>query len=74
MILACCILHNVCEAHGDLFRGEWHGEVTKGENPQPGHTAARTPSPPGTSDHLQGEEVRKLFCDYFQHPQLQQQD
>uniref|UniRef100_A0A674F409 DDE Tnp4 domain-containing protein n=1 Tax=Salmo trutta TaxID=8032 RepID=A0A674F409_SALTR len=74
MILACCILHNVCEAHGDLFRGEWHGEVTKGENPQPGHTAARAPSPPGTSDHLQGEEVRKLFCDYFQHPQLQQQD
>ncbi|XP_023828922.1 uncharacterized protein [Salvelinus sp. IW2-2015] len=74
MILACCILHNVCEAHGDLFRGEWHGEVTKGENPQPGHTMARAPSPPGTSDHLQGEEVRKLFCDYFQQSQLQQQD
>uniref|UniRef100_A0A674D0H5 DDE Tnp4 domain-containing protein n=1 Tax=Salmo trutta TaxID=8032 RepID=A0A674D0H5_SALTR len=74
MILACCILHNVCEVHEDLFRGEWHGEVTKGENPQPGHTAAHAPSPPGTSDHLQGEEVRKLFCDYFQQPQLQQQD
>uniref|UniRef100_A0A8C7GI65 DDE Tnp4 domain-containing protein n=1 Tax=Oncorhynchus kisutch TaxID=8019 RepID=A0A8C7GI65_ONCKI len=74
MILACCILHNVCEAHGDLFRGEWHGEVTKGENPQPGHTAARAPSPSGSSDHLQGEEVRKLFCHYFQQSQLQQQD
>ncbi|XP_041729143.1 uncharacterized protein LOC121560179 isoform X3 [Coregonus clupeaformis] len=74
MILACCILHNVCEAHGDVLQGEWQGEVTQGENPQPGHTAARAPSPPGTSDHLQGEEVRQLYCDFFQQPQLQQQD
>ncbi|CAB1327846.1 unnamed protein product [Coregonus sp. 'balchen'] len=74
MILACCILHNVCEAHGDVLQGEWQGEVTQGENPQPGHTAARAPSPSGTSDHLQGEEVRQLYCDYFQQPQLQQQD
>ncbi|XP_010884671.2 protein ANTAGONIST OF LIKE HETEROCHROMATIN PROTEIN 1 [Esox lucius] len=74
MILACCILHNVCEAHGDVFQEEWLGEVTQGENSQPGHAVGRSHSPFGIPDYLQGEEVRQMYCDYFQQPQLQQQD
>ncbi|KAL1021986.1 hypothetical protein UPYG_G00020770 [Umbra pygmaea] len=68
MILACCILHNMCEAHGDLFQEEWQGKVTQEEDPQPGNSGDRSLYP----DHLQGEEVRKVFCNYFQQCQLQQ--
>ena len=23
VIIACCILHNICEVHGDIFNDEW---------------------------------------------------
>ncbi|XP_068457353.1 uncharacterized protein [Clinocottus analis] len=64
MILACCILHNVCESHGDAFRAEWRAEVAEAENPQPGHE--RHPSSSAGEDHGRAEETRKLFCDYFE--------
>lgn len=62
MILACCILHNMCESHGDAFREAWQAEVVEAESPQPSHrqliaaSAAQSPS----------EEVRGLFCQYFE--------
>ncbi|XP_056281921.1 uncharacterized protein LOC130201185 isoform X1 [Pseudoliparis swirei] len=62
MILACCILHNVCESHGDAFRAEWQAEVAEAESPQPGHA----PLPSTGVDQGRAEETRKLFCDYFQ--------
>jgi len=27
VILACCILHNICEVHGDVFNDEWMEEL-----------------------------------------------
>ncbi|XP_035022999.1 protein ANTAGONIST OF LIKE HETEROCHROMATIN PROTEIN 1 [Hippoglossus stenolepis] len=63
MILACCILHNICESHGDAFTAEWLAEVAQSESPQPSHKQL-----PSTSvEQSQGEEVRHLFSDYFQH-------
>lgn len=62
MILACCILHNVCESRGDAFKAEWQGEVREAENPQPRHKALASTS----MDQSDAEEIRGLFCDYFQ--------
>ncbi|XP_074548365.1 uncharacterized protein LOC141806643 [Halichoeres trimaculatus] len=61
MILACCILHNMCESHGDAFKAEWQEEVAAAESPQPSH---RAPLSKG-GDESHAEEVRQLFCDYF---------
>ncbi|XP_077476254.1 uncharacterized protein LOC144089370 [Stigmatopora argus] len=61
MIQACCILHNVCESHGDSFNGEWLAEVAETESPEPAYAEAET-----DVDQSGGEEVRQLFCDYFQ--------
>lgn len=62
MILACCILHNLCESHGDIFKAEWQEEIAQGESPQPSHTQALSPS----TDEPQAEDVRQLYCNYFQ--------
>lgn len=64
MILACCILHNVCESHGDVFKAEWQEEVAEAESPQPSHKQFLSPS----TDQTQAEEVRRLYCDYFEQP------
>lgn len=62
MILACCILHNMCESHGDVFREEWQHEVAEAESPQPSHKQLLTTS----MDQSHGEEIRQLFCAYFE--------
>ncbi|XP_066552472.1 uncharacterized protein LOC136718596 [Amia ocellicauda] len=64
MVLACCILHNVCEVHSDTFNEEWLEAISQAECPQPSDTV-----PPALDDPA-AEEVRSLLCDYFQ----QQQD
>ncbi|XP_024122851.1 putative nuclease HARBI1 [Oryzias melastigma] len=62
MILACCILHNMCESHGDAFKTEWQVEVAETESPQPDHRPLTSTS----VDERNSEEVRDLFCDYFE--------
>lgn len=62
MILACCILHNMCESHGDDFRLEWQAEVSETESPQPRHRQLLSTS----MDQSDAEEVRQVFCDYFE--------
>lgn len=61
MILACCILHNMCESHGDAFREAWQAEVVEAESPQPSHRQLIVAS----ADQSLAEEVRGLFCQYF---------
>ncbi|XP_018586601.1 protein ANTAGONIST OF LIKE HETEROCHROMATIN PROTEIN 1-like isoform X2 [Scleropages formosus] len=60
MILTCCILHNVCEVHRDAFVDEWLEAVSDAKCSQP------TSSVPALADDPTAEEVRSLFCDYFQ--------
>uniref|UniRef100_A0A4W6E1E7 DDE Tnp4 domain-containing protein n=1 Tax=Lates calcarifer TaxID=8187 RepID=A0A4W6E1E7_LATCA len=62
MILACCILHNMCESHGDDFKAEWQVEVAEAESPQPSHKQLLSTS----MDQSHAEEVRHLFCEYFE--------
>lgn len=62
MILACCILHNMCESHGDTFKAEWQAEVAEAESPQPSHKQLLSTS----MDQSNAEEIRRLFCDYFE--------
>lgn len=62
MILACCILHNMCESLGDAFKEDWQVEVAEAESPQPSHKQLLLTS----VDQSQAEEVRHLFCDYFE--------
>ncbi|KAG7510582.1 hypothetical protein JOB18_025744 [Solea senegalensis] len=62
MILACCILHNICESHGDAFKVEWQMEVSESESPQPSHKQLLSTS----LDQSHAEDVRNLFCDYFE--------
>ncbi|KAF4117943.1 uncharacterized protein LOC131554056 [Onychostoma macrolepis] len=66
MILACCVLHNVCEVHGDEFDERWEEAVRHEESPQP----ADEVSP--AADDRHGEEVRALFCEYFLQQENQQ--
>ncbi len=66
MILACCVLHNVCEVHGDGFEERWEEAVRHEESPQP----ADEVSP--AADDRHGEEVRALFCEYFLQQENQQ--
>ncbi|KAJ8374508.1 hypothetical protein SKAU_G00050880 [Synaphobranchus kaupii] len=66
MILACCVLHNMCEVHGDTFIEEWADEVGQAECVQPCDTL------PSYMDDPNAERVRSLLCDYFY--QQQQQD
>ena len=61
MVLACCILHNVCEARGDAFRPEWQEEAVRVEASQPA-----IPRGGEGPERGEAEEVRRLFCDYFQ--------
>lgn len=62
MVLACCILHNICESHEDTFKAEWQVEVSETESPQPRHKPLHSAS----LDQSQAEEARYLFCDYFE--------
>ncbi|XP_037341553.1 uncharacterized protein LOC119227158 [Pungitius pungitius] len=62
MVLACCILHNMCEAHGDAFEAKWQAEVAEAESPQPRHEQL----PSTCIDQKHADEARKLFCDYFE--------
>jgi len=65
MVLACCVLHNLCEARGDALRPEWREEVVHAETRQPATAAAHQQG--ATEEELgEGEEARRLFCDYFQ--------
>ena len=58
LVLACCVLHNVCEVHGDDFDAEWIEGVsdTSGLASQPG---------PSTSQPLHAVAIRNTLMEYF---------
>ncbi|KAJ0009082.1 hypothetical protein NQD34_016497 [Periophthalmus magnuspinnatus] len=64
MVLACCILHNICETHQDTFKNEWKDEVAEIEYPQP--RPQHKPHPSAPDQRTEAEETRMLFCDYFE--------
>ncbi|KAM8913571.1 uncharacterized protein AB9W97_002267 [Spinachia spinachia] len=62
MVLACCILHNMCESHGDAFEAMWQAQVAETESPQPRYEQL----PSTCIDQKHADEVQNLFCDYFE--------
>ena len=54
VILACCILHNVCEIHNDDFNEEWLDD----EQPDDTHVSTSNEG---------GGTVRELLVNYFEH-------
>lgn len=60
MVHACCVLHNVCEMHASPFNHAWLETVEMSQFPQPKHPSSQS------VDDSTAEEVRQLFCSYFQ--------
>ena len=56
-IVACCVLHNMCEIHHDSFNQEWLQEVDL-DQPEH-HTSAEFPSGHG------GNQIREILTEYF---------
>lgn len=57
IIVACCVLHNMCEIHHDNFNEEWLAEVNLDQPEQ----YSSTESPTG----LGGDQVRNVLMEYF---------
>ncbi|XP_030074771.1 protein ANTAGONIST OF LIKE HETEROCHROMATIN PROTEIN 1 [Microcaecilia unicolor] len=59
MILACCILHNVCQVHNEKFVDKWLEAIETSKFPQPSHPMCES------MDDSTAETVRELISEYF---------
>ena len=62
IVAACCVLHNICEIHGDTFNEEWMQAVDEdhASNEQATPTCNTSNTPDG---HKVREALIKSFCD-----------
>ena len=58
VIAACCVLHNVCEIHGDSFNDEWLQEIDLMDQPD-NATNMQIPS-------RAASDLRTTLMNYFQ--------
>lgn len=58
LVSACCVLHNICEVHGDSFNQEWIEGV---------EVHRSTPTSVASTSHAGGAAVniRKALMSYF---------
>ena len=65
LVAACCVLHNVCEIHSDVFNDEWLEDIETEDSTEEGQqtTAATTSSE-------DGNEIRDALIHYFVHNPL----
>ena len=54
---ACCVLHNLCEVHGDGFLDEWLSEEDQA-------IATSTATPTNNTPPAAGS-IRDALCNYF---------
>ena len=59
VVAACCVLHNICETHGDTFNEEWIEGVERYEHECP--TAIYTHMHTSQS----AASIRNAFTSYF---------
>ena len=57
VVAACCVLHNICEVHGDAFDDDWT------ETDDNTNQTAATSSTTSTADGLR---VREALIEYFE--------
>ena len=62
MVTACCVLHNLCEMHGDLCEEDW---VIVDPNLQTPETSSTSSTSSATSAQSSGSVIREALCDYF---------
>ena len=53
IIAACCVLHNMCEIHGDTFNEAWQGDPQLQDPPSPA---------PSTTPSSQAQSLRHFYC------------
>ena len=56
---ACCILHNICQIHGDTFNEEWLQDI-----PTTG-TITSNDDDPGNAGGRSADSTRKALAQYF---------
>ena len=56
IVAACCVLHNICEIHGDTFNEEWLEDVDN-QDIEGTHQAA--------ANSEDGDDIRSALIDYF---------
>ena len=61
IIAACCVLHNVCEIHGDSFNDEWLQEV---DSDQPDDNELATSVSVSSTSR---SDLRTILMEYFKH-------
>ena len=61
LVAACCVLHNVCEVHGDVFDDEW----LNGVECEDFRTSSTSTSSVQSSDSA--VDIRNTFMSYFSH-------
>lgn len=59
VITAACILHNICEVHGDTFNDSWLREIRDSSLPQPSSSNARD------GNSTRPNQIRDALCYYF---------
>ena len=59
-VAACCVLHNICEIHGETFNEDWLQDLDP-------HCVSQVPSPDSSSASScgSGEDVRRALTTYF---------
>ena len=60
LIAACCILHNLCEIHGERFNEDWLQDLDTSNINQ-----GCTVDSDSNGSHKNGEDVRKALTTYF---------
>ena len=58
LVAACCVLHNVCEIHGETFDEDWMSDITD-------NNSVNTVSTTSTSLESSGRDVRQALMAYF---------
>ena len=60
LVAACCVLHNICEIHGETFNEEWMSDIAD-------HNSVNTVtcSTASTSLESSGRDVRQALMAYF---------
>ena len=61
VIITCCILHNLCEIHGNSFLDRWLDDSINGEYQQPSSASTGGPSSSSNASH----EMRNTLMDYL---------
>ena len=56
LVAVCCVLHNICETHGDNFDEDWMQDVTDHHSVSSGSTSSVCNS---------GKDIREALMTYF---------